>query len=215
MAQNISLWGANYSAVPGILLPKTGSGQALFTDVSDTTAQAADVAAGKYFYTSAGERTQGTNSGGGGSGLTLLATKALGAISTASTSAVDTGQTVSVSGINAYDALIIETTVDTRVNGRHAGTVAFVFLNGSSNVSTKNGSNIATVKQNYKLSSSGTLSSRGNTTAYGVYPNAVTISNGTATVTMYERYNSTQTGTINGSYTTRVYGLKLNELIGG
>lgn len=66
MAQNITLLGASYSAVPAVNLPKTGGGTAAFTDVTDTTAAAADVASGKYFYTSAGVRTQGTNSGGGG-----------------------------------------------------------------------------------------------------------------------------------------------------
>lgn len=67
MAQNITLLGASYSAVPAVTLPKTGGGTASFTDVTDTTAAAADVASGKYFYTAAGVRTQGTSSGGGGS----------------------------------------------------------------------------------------------------------------------------------------------------
>lgn len=66
MAQNITLLGASYSAVPAVTLPKTGGGTATFTDVTDSTATAADVATGKYFYTAAGVRTQGTNSGGGG-----------------------------------------------------------------------------------------------------------------------------------------------------
>ena len=66
MAQNITLMGASYSAVPAVSLPKTGGGTASFTDVTDTTAVASDVATGKYFYTAAGVRTQGTNSGGGG-----------------------------------------------------------------------------------------------------------------------------------------------------
>lgn len=66
MAQNITLWGASYSDVPSVTLPKTGGGTASFTDVTDTTAAASDVATGKYFYTAAGVRTQGTNSGGGG-----------------------------------------------------------------------------------------------------------------------------------------------------
>ena len=66
MAQNITLLGASYSAVPAVRLPKTGGGTADFTDVSDTTATASDVAQGKYFYTSSGERTVGTASGGGG-----------------------------------------------------------------------------------------------------------------------------------------------------
>lgn len=64
MSQNISLWGANYSNVPSVELPKQGGGTASFTDVSDTTAAASDVASGKYFYTSAGVKTAGTASGG-------------------------------------------------------------------------------------------------------------------------------------------------------
>ena len=66
MAQNITLQGASYSDVPSVLLPKTGGGQASFTDVTDTTASANDVAAGKYFYTAAGVKTEGTSTGGGG-----------------------------------------------------------------------------------------------------------------------------------------------------
>lgn len=72
MAQNITLLGASYSNVPSVILPKTGGGTASFTDVSDTTATASDVASGKYFYTASGVRTQGTASGGGGGGLTSV-----------------------------------------------------------------------------------------------------------------------------------------------
>lgn len=67
MAQNITLMGASYSDVPAVTLQKTGGGTATFTDVSDTTATANDVLSGKYFYTAAGVRTQGTGTGGGGS----------------------------------------------------------------------------------------------------------------------------------------------------
>ena len=66
MAQNISLLGANYSAVPAVLLPKTGGGTARFDDCSVTTAAAADVASGKVFVAADGTITTGTNSGGGG-----------------------------------------------------------------------------------------------------------------------------------------------------
>lgn len=76
MAQNITLLGASYSDVPAVTLPKTGGGTASFTDVTDTTAAAADVASGKYFYTSAGVRTQGTASGGGGISMDDFATSA-------------------------------------------------------------------------------------------------------------------------------------------
>lgn len=65
MSQNITLWGASYTDVPGVRLPKTGGGTVLFSDVSDTTAVDADVAQGKYFYNSSGIRTEGTASGGG------------------------------------------------------------------------------------------------------------------------------------------------------
>ena len=66
MSQSISLWGATYSNVPAVQLPKSPSGTATFTDVTDTTATASDVASGKYFYTAAGVKTAGTGSGGGG-----------------------------------------------------------------------------------------------------------------------------------------------------
>lgn len=65
--RNISLLNAVYSNVPAVQLPISGGGTATFTEVTDTTATAADVATGKYFYDAAGVRTQGTNSGGGGS----------------------------------------------------------------------------------------------------------------------------------------------------
>lgn len=60
MAQNITLLGANYQAVPAVELPKTGGGTASFMDVTDTTATASDVVAGEYFYAADGTRTQGT-----------------------------------------------------------------------------------------------------------------------------------------------------------
>lgn len=211
MAQNVTLLGASYSAVPAVTLPKTGGGTATFTDVSDTTAAAADVASGKYFYTAAGVRTQGTASGGGGP--TLLNTTSIGTVSTTSTQAANLNKDLSVSGIDDYDLLIVETSVDTKTNGRHAATVGLIFLTASSAIGTKNGGTIATAKLNIKLSSNGTATSVAGTTAYGIYPNSISISNGTATIPMYRRYNSTSTGTINGTYTARVYGVKLYDLI--
>lgn len=216
MAQNITLLGASYSDVPAVTLPKTGGGTASFTDVSDTTAAASDVASGKYFYTAAGVKTQGTASGGGGSDhLTLLATKSLGTISTSSTNAADTGQTLGVTGFDAYDILVCICHTSTHTNGRHVATVRTIVMAGTSDAGTKTGATIATATEHYKLSSSGTLSCRAGTTPYGVYVNGATLSTSgtrTLTLTIYQRYNSTSTGTINGSYTLNVYGLKLQDL---
>lgn len=209
--KNIALMNAVYNDVPAVQLPISGGGTATFTEITDTTAEAADVATGKYFYTAAGVRTQGTNSGGGGGGPTLLGTKSLGTISTSSTTAADIGQTMTVSGIDSYDLLIIETSVDTKTNGRHVGTTRLVWLTAGETIGTKNGTALATATWNAKLSSAGTATSRQSTTAYGIYPYSLSISNGSVTITIYRRYNSTQTGTINGSYTMRVYGVKIYE----
>ena len=60
MAQNVVINGVTYSNVPKVQIPKSGSGTADFVDVADTTAAAGDVLSGKYFYTSAGSKTQGS-----------------------------------------------------------------------------------------------------------------------------------------------------------
>ena len=79
MSQAITLLGASYTNVPAVQLPKTGGGTATFTDVTDTTATASDVASGKYFYTAAGVKTAGTGSGGGGSTVQVEYKTATGA----------------------------------------------------------------------------------------------------------------------------------------
>ena len=65
MAQNITLLGASYTAVPAVTLPKTGGGTARFSDASVTTAVESDVAEGKTFLLADGSIGTGTASGGG------------------------------------------------------------------------------------------------------------------------------------------------------
>lgn len=219
MSQNIRIMGADLSDVPSVDITKVGGGLARFTDPTPTTAVESDVTSGKKFIKADGSIGTGSNSGGGG--LTLLGTLSVGAISANSTTDTDTGKSITVTGIYAYDLLICECSVDSVVNGRHAASIRLCWLTGSSNIGTKNGATFATATENIKFSSSGTATSRTNTTPYGVYAKAATVSagssgsNGQALITIYQRYNSTQTGTINGNYTMRVYGVKLYDLIGG
>lgn len=100
MAQNITLLGASYQNVPAVNLPKTGGGTARFTDVTDTTAAAADVASGKYFYAADGTRTQGTSSGGGSSKNTQVVQ---GTTRTNASTLTAIGAELTVSKTGTYD----------------------------------------------------------------------------------------------------------------
>lgn len=199
------------------------TGTQTIAPVSQTNLEAGNIKSGTTISISNGQSNiwsvTGTYTGSGGSGIgTLLNTTALGSLSTSSTQASNTNKSVVVTGINDYDLLIVETSVDSATNNRHTCTTALIWLTGDSNVSTKNGATIASNKWNSKKSSNGTTTTRQSTSSYGVYPNSCTItttSSGTATMPMYMRYNSTSTGTLNGTYTTRVYGVNLYSLIGG
>ena len=63
MAQNVVINGVTYSSCPEVDIPKSGGGTAKFFDIADTTAVAADVASGKYFYAASGVKTAGTGTG--------------------------------------------------------------------------------------------------------------------------------------------------------
>lgn len=147
--------------------------------------------------------------------MTLLAEQSLGTISTSSTSSINLNKVVTVNNVNSYEALLVVTSVDSIINGRHACSYVWLFLNADTNINTKSSTTTASAKHNIKFSSDGVATSRSNTTAYGFFYDGSSLSNGVLTLPMYVRYNSTQTGTINGSYTTRVYGIKLFDLIGG
>ena len=211
-APNISLLNAVYSGVTGVTLPKQGGGTATFPWVEGSETKTAN---GTYNVTNLAEIV--VNVSGGTDKIKLLQTTTIGSISTSSTSAADTGKTItlaSTTNFTDYDMLIVAIGVDTHTNGRHLCSIGFVFLTGTSNINTKNTYAVGSNVWNTKLNSSGTQSSRQSSTKYGVYANAASVGNdGKMTITVYQRYNSNNTGTINGSYTARVYGVKLRDLV--
>lgn len=199
MSQNITLMGASYSDVPAVTLPKTGGGTASFFDVTDTTAAAADVASGKYFYTAAGVLTPGTASGSG-YGYTLLGSKEY-AINTTSTS--QTSQTNITVAAAWTKAKIIYVRVRDKA-GKKAGYFYGSdcwFLNYQlANGGTSSLTAAARLITRYSTSSQFTSYSG----SYGVYGYDI---NSSGRVRIYSRYNSTYSLTINGTYVIQVYAL--------
>lgn len=201
MAQNISLWGASYSAVPSVLLPKTGGGTASFTDVTPTTATASDVAQGKIFYTADGTQTTGTNSGGGGSEWTHIGSTEL-TVSTTSTQAASAG-TISCGTTAADKDAIIYVRVRDKEGkraGYHAGTDAFFMNYNKANGSTSAFAVPAVMCYRYTTSSAWA----GTAGQYGVY--GYSISN-SGVVTIRRRYNSNYSLTINSTFAVDVFKL--------
>lgn len=190
--------------------------------VSQTNLTAANIKSGTTVSISNGSTNlwsvTGTYSGGGGGGLTLISTTSLGSLSTSSTSSTDTGKSLSLAsstGWANYDLLIIDISVNSVTNGRHTSTVSMVYITRQSSYSTPSNYAVVSNKWNSTVNSSGTATTRQRTTAYGIYPNSVSVSNNTMSIPIYYRYDSSYTGTINGTYTARVYGVKLYDLIGG
>ncbi|MBO7667047.1 MAG: hypothetical protein J6T26_01170 [Firmicutes bacterium] len=211
---NINLLGDVYPSVAGVTLPKQGGGTATFPWVEGSQTITSN---NTYDVTSLASVVVNV-SGGGGGGLTLINTTSIGALSTTSTSGVDTGKTISLAsttGWQDYDLLIVDISVDTPTNGRHTSTVSLVLLTGTSNVAAKNTYAVGSNKWNSRLNSTGTGVTRQAASSYGVYVNSASASSDTLSLPIYYKYNSSSTGTLNGTYTARVYGVKLYDLIGG
>lgn len=199
MAQNITLLGANYSAVPSVILPKTGGGSASFVDITDTTAAASDVASGKYFYTADGTRTLGTASGGGGSSFELLSSSEL-TVKTTSTSAASAGTVALGSSAYTKDKIIWVNIRDK--SGKRAG---YFFGSDAFFVNYYKADGLTTtISVPAVLCMRYTTSSALAATAgqYGVYGYSI---NSSGTLTIRRRYNSSYSLTIDSTYVIKVY----------
>ena len=199
--QDITLLNATYSDVGAVRLPKASSGYATFTDVTDTTAAAADVAQGKYFYNSSGERTAGTASGGGGYGYTKLGSTDL-TVNTTSTSNTNQGSiTVAAAWTKAKIIYVrVRDKAGARAGYFYGSDVWFINAN-LANGSTSTFTTGARAIIRYSTSSQYAVYSG---TGYGVFGYDISSA---GRVRIYSRYNSTNSLTINGTYVCEVYSL--------
>lgn len=205
MAQDITLMGASYSAVPAVTLPKTGGGTARFDDASVTTATASDVASGKLFLAADGTITTGTSSGGGGSSWELLGSTE---ITTAGTSTQNTsvGSISGLSGLWDGDAVIWVRVRDKagKRAGYFYGSDAMFFNYMARNEST--GTLSSCPKAVHRYTTSSALACYYSGTGYGVFGYSITSA---GKVNIYRRYNSSNSLTIDGTYSVEVYKLSL------
>jgi hypothetical protein len=205
MAQDIKLLGATYSAVPAVLLPKANGGTAQFTDVTGTTATAADVASGKIFFAADGTQTTGTASGGGGGyGYTLLGSTDI-TTSTTGTQAASAGQ-ITVSGAWTKAKIIYVRIRDKagKRAGHFYGSDCWFINYQAGNNGTSALTYAGRLIHRYSTSNQWGLYSGATTTGYGVYAYDI---NTSGRVRIYQRYNSNYSLTINGTYHIEVYGL--------
>ena len=155
----------------------------------------------------------GGGGGGGGGGLDLIATKSIGHITQSSTTATDTGQSVVIDDVNAYDILLVVVSADNPVANSHVGTMRPITLTAGSDVDIKNGRNLDNACLNFSNIATGKTVSKANKSANGIFPYDVTVASGKITIPIYSQYNSTYTGTIDNDYTVRVYGVNIVNLI--
>ena len=198
-------------------------------DITDTTAVASDVAAGKYFYGADGIKTLGTGSGGGntiifngglvsqsdddegnvdlvfapaGEAYTLIDSREL-TVNTTSTSQVSKA-TINIPQIYHDSDVILYTRIIDKAGPRDG------YFYGSHNwivqMDAKNGTSGISSVARYIYKYSGTQYSC-YTSAYGIYVYGTANSSSLYQVKIYSRYNSTYSTTINGTYLIDTYAL--------
>lgn len=206
MAQNITLLGASYSAVPAVVLPKTGGGTARFDDASITTATASDVASGKVFLASDGTITTGTSSGGGGSSSWTKVAETSYQIRTTSTQAATVATwATGHSELWTSDKIVYVLVRDTagKRTGYFYGSDTFFINHGMAN-RTSASSYANGVRQTICVNTDGdyeAYATSGNN-GYGVYPDTL-YSDGR--IRIRRKYSVNNSLTINSTYKVEVY----------
>lgn len=197
MSQNITLLGASYTDVPAVTLPKTGGGTATFYDttIASNAAAASDIASGKLAYVN-GSLITGTNSGGGGSGWTLLYTGSVTANTTATSA---TSLKSLATGVSYTDKNKIYLVTIRGDSGKRSG---YFYGSDSYIWAAQNTTYTGTFARNlYYVNSSAQMLFT--SASYGVYVYRFYYA---GEVRIYTRYSSTY-GTINDTFTVKVWSM--------
>lgn len=147
-------------------------------DISDTTAEAADVASGKYFYSDAGVKTQGT----GGSSSPTLQTKSK------SYTPSETAQSEEVTFDTGYDGL---EKVNVSVGAISSSYVGSGIARKSSSDLTASGATVTAPAGYYASNATKSVSSGSATPASSISGSSATVSTGTNTLTLSKTVSNT------------------------
>ena len=143
---------------------------------------------------------------------TLLKTDNLGVIDTSPTSATDLEKSITLTGQNDYDALVVEVIGKEVKNNKHYSTISFLWLYDNTN-SGKKSINIVSSTWNSKINNEGKKTTYAGTTKYGIYVNNYESNpNGSLTLKFYYRSSSTYSYNFDNDYIVKVYGIKLFDL---
>lgn len=187
-------------------------GSSTLMDITDTTADDADVAEGKVYYKASGLRSVGTASGGGGSPWKHLAHEEF-EVSTTSTSFITVGTiNVGYEAINAAQFLYVRVRDKAGArDGYYSGGDTFI----TNTLGTVFSGGIMRFAPTYIRRTSASvwvINTALASSSYGIVPYTVSriSSGGTvngASIALRARYSSTTSGTIDGTYEVDVFAL--------